>query len=248
MNHALLTLPDGQHTYSRGSSMLMEMAHNFGVEVDEQQHDEWAATLGTIYKLDTILDSDLPKPERLGRFDALLGDVIEPGAEADCTLVPCALCQTSGHYQSWDVAKQADFASNFEALKNSAEQRRATTTYRTLGTVTLLDGAIAARLISIPAEQNSMEARFNRWLGYLGEAGAIIDTAIDLREDFERGLTQVRPTVFNRAGLIAMGLPVTEKALRGMPLRTASLIGRNMLDLYRDKDKDHLIKAAQVFN
>ena len=196
MNHDQLTLEDGEHTYSRGAQLLSLAANGFGVEVSSDQFDEWQAMFGSIYKLDSILDSDLGAIDRENRYDILVSDLIDSSAEGEACLPGCQLCRLKNQISSWGVPRVDELGKNLEEIKKLTLMRRETSNAVTLGKLVLLEGALAADLLAIPAEP-----KFNNWLRLLGASGTIIDTVVDLEEDYDRKLTRVTPGITNKLKL-----------------------------------------------
>ncbi|CAN5372622.1 hypothetical protein BH09PAT4_BH09PAT4_05920 [soil metagenome] len=204
--------------------MLAMAAEGFGLDVSDQQMDDWAAMFGGIYKLDGIVDSDLTERERRVRFDVLLDDVtlaIHDGKPVmDCENTHnCQLCHLRQNLVGRDEFDLVDIGFRLDMLFDYAEKRRHTQKVPALTQLCAGEGRLTASLLEMPTQpgHESETIKFNMLLRNLGAAGTLLDTALDLQEDYENGLCQVPPTKLNKARIISRSLPLLALTYVQMP-------------------------------
>ena len=190
------------HTYSRGAIIFQAAAESFGVQLADEQNAEWQSLIKTAFILDNILDSDLPQVEREETFDKSVPELIYPIAE------------------DWDTVKLDRVVSAAMNVKEIAGEKRATTSAKKLGNLALYEGLETKRFLQLQDSDDLGVTNFNAWLEYLLTFGVVVDTVVDLPEDYSNGLTMVEPSVINRSIIAAYGL---RKASRLIATTPASL-------------------------
>lgn len=242
--------PDGVHTYKRGPRMLALAAEAYGLEVTDQQMDDWAAMFGGMYKLDAIVDSDLPERQRRVRFDLLLDDItlaIHDGKEVmECgNDGNCQLCHLRNNLIGRGEFDLVDIGFRMEILFDMAEERRRTKRVPDLTRCVADEGHITASLLYMPrqAGKERETAKFNFLLRNLGAAGTLFDTAVDLVEDYDEGLCQVPPTRLNQARIIGRSLPLFAYTLAQMPKPLRQEIQSSLNEALSETKQPHMLAS-----
>ncbi len=228
------------HTYSRGANLLCDAARGFGIEVTEEQADQWRLVFLAMHGLDGLLDSSEPYDQRGSEYDQVIGIIL---GDSKHTCSGCYACELSVHVSDAPDERRELFRTNTELIKLLGENRRVSSEVRQLGHLSIEEGRMSAELLEL-VDDTKRAHYFNRWLGNVGIFGAVIDTAIDLPADYETGLTQVRPSQRNRLALASMGVPYAAKAARHLSLSLARSFSKAFFAVSDDSAKDILKQAA----
>ena len=131
----------------------------------------------------------------------------------------------------------ADFVN---AEKRITGLKKATSSPFDLGNLATAEGAVTAQLFTLPSKMFKSENNrpFNKWLFNLLVAGIAIDTAIDLPEDYEVGITRVAPTMPNRLVVLSKGIVPSSKLLRGTNPRLIRSLMSSVSAVRDDREKD----------
>jgi hypothetical protein len=189
------------HTYSRGTAIFQAAAESFGVQLNEGQAEEWRSLIKAAFVLDGILDSDLPQSEREFSFDRAIPELIYPLAE------------------NWDQQKLDRIVDAAMHVKDIASEKRAATSARKLGDLAIYEGIETKRFLQLEDAEEISIANFNGWLEVLLPFGVVVDTSIDLPEDYTNGLTQVNPSIINRALIASRGFKYVNRLASTTPAK-----------------------------
>lgn len=199
------------HKYERGADILAQAASSFGIEVPDASRQEWRAILGSIYELDQCLDSNEPKDVRMTTYNSSLAVIVGNGeVEAD---TPEHVRTLRGFTETWPEPKLIRFFDVMDEWKEVTGEKRIAKTARTLGSISLHEGEMCGLLFSVPDVSESKAGQFEKWLSNLIAGGTVVDAAVDLPQDYEDGLVQVKPTRLNQAVLLGMATPSLVKTL-----------------------------------
>lgn len=199
--------PEGQatvaHSYSRGVDIFVTAAQSFGFNPSAMQISEWQDLLGAARLLDDLLDSDNPQLDREKAYDAHVSAMFEVPDDGASILNPSLFSTLRSHSERWSDGKAERVRSLTANVRDIASTKRLLSSAKELGAVALQEGTETARLFEIDSPSSSAEQSFNTWLDRLLRFGVVIDTALDLPEDYQNGLTLVSPTLLNR-GFVAL--------------------------------------------
>lgn len=236
----MTTLESQPHTYSQGTQIFVSAAHSFGAQLDSDTPSEWTNLLEAAYLLDGMLDSQRPQEEREATYDAHVAALFDESVPLVDIPEEHLGLYTSLRQQSttWTSQKHERVITATAKIKVIAAERRATTSPRMLGLIGLREGFETAQIFAIEGDESPANSRFNAWLVSLLKFGIIVDTIVDLQQDYTNGLNQVEPTPPNRARLIPHALPELARLARLNPLPLYAKLFRAMLAVTDDTQKD----------
>jgi hypothetical protein len=194
------------HTYSRGAEIFATAADKFGLYVSDDQSNEWQAMLAACRNLDDILDGQAPQVEREESYDAEVARLfMAPLDNADAQYNGLT-SNMQALARDWSAEKTTRVIDATMAIKEIALTRRMAFHPHALGRLALFEGVQTARLFEIE-NQTGTEDRFNQWLQVLMQVGIVVDSAVDLAQDFGNRLTRVEPTKANQLRILRFAVP-----------------------------------------
>ena len=220
---------------SSGSRYLFRgAARSFGVELEDQEDEDWRAMLGGAYLVDHLLDID--KTDIMPGVAAIVsGELIEGLHErTQVRFREYMLRQEESRYD--DIIRRLEQVSSLshrQALAESAQE---------VIDIRREEADLLAYLLGLPTHNRRdsvARERFNDWLVGWSRCGYLLDTLIDMKLDYDNGDSGVRPTT--RAKAVIAGVAVKESliATRKTPLRLlgkCALVGARYLLLNKKPD------------
>jgi len=227
-----------EHTYSRGTDIFAIAANSFGFQPSSDQLEEWAKLLFAAHILDDLLDSERSQIEREEAYDNHVGAMFNVPEENVLILEPELFSGIRSYSEKWPKNKVARVKSLTENVKDIASTRRNLTSAKDLGLLGLREGTETARLFEIDSPLWVGEQNFNKWLEVLLRFGVVVDTAVDLPEDYSNGLTKVQPTRFNQVAIARCGMAEIKPLLARTPLRLYWMLAKAAGAVADDTKKD----------
>ncbi len=227
-----------EHTYSRGVDIFVVAAQSFGFKPSLGQVEEWGKLLGAARILDDLLDSEKPQSEREQAYDRHVEAMFNQPEENVPILEPELFSEIRACSEKWSTTKVVKVRSLTENVKDVASTRRDLTSARELGLLGLREGTETARLFEVDSPLWVGEQDFNIWLERLLRFGVVIDTSLDLPEDYTNGLTMVQPTKFNQITIARCGAPEIKPLLARTPLKLYWMLAKAAGAVADDTRKD----------
>lgn len=201
------------HTYSRGADVIRHAAEQWGITVSEEQSLEWQYLIASAYVLDNSLDNNArPIKEREQQYDDLLADLLAGRLAAD------GVTDAESLVGGWQDEKIERIRTAAQSIKEIARTKRQTMDAKGLGKLALFEGAETARFLSIEATDEPSQD-FNRWLRDFLRLGVVVDSAVDLPEDYGNRLTLVQPTHRNQLIIAMYSVASGVRLAKTTPLR-----------------------------
>ncbi len=202
MSEATINPVSVPHDYSRGLEIFGRVANSFGIEVSFDQQEEWRLMLRACRVLDDVLDCDDPLAERKARYYDLILNIFghDDSKELSTDELHPEFCALSDGYRTWSEDKESRVRGALEAIEGIADEKRREVSARKLGLIAIKEGYETSKLFSLDPSSDATIAvtRFNEWLNVLLCFGVVVDTCVDLQEDYDNNLTLVTPTFSNR--------------------------------------------------
>lgn len=213
--------------YEGGIDMFTRAARSFGVEISPQQERYWRAIFIAARKIDDIVDVDK------------LQDV---SSEVSCLFegnVSTVFTDQESRYFREAMTSQSYTRRNFVRdslvdLPQYAARKRAAITLPALLDVSKQEATMFADMLKLEgAQEGSSAEKFNRWVEGFAQAGYAVDTAVDLRSDYNDGLHGVAVIYDVRLTSMANASKEVFDASRVTSLRTIPVIAREALRVLR---------------
>ncbi len=201
------------HNYSRGATILTMAAESYGLKPSAEQTEEWRLLIKAAFELDGTLDSQAPQHERETLCDAYTGHML--GGIEFVLPIDESFTILRQKVANWPDRKISRISSVIGNIKEIAAAKREATKAKTLGKLAVFEGAETARYLQLDGHN---AGDFNGWLKALLEFGVVVDSSIDLPEDFVDGLTQVKPSRLNQAAILSYGATCVSKLAAATPL------------------------------
>jgi hypothetical protein len=233
---------DTTHTYSRGVGIFVASAQSFGFNPTESQVDEWVKLLGAARLLDDLLDSEKPQAEREEEYDRHVGAMFDRPDNGLPILEPELFSGIRDYSERWSVGKTSKVKSLTENVKEIASIRRGLTSARELGLLGLREGTETARLFEVDSPLWVGEQDFNAWLEALLRFGVVVDTALDLPEDFANCLTKVSPTRKNQLLVARCGMSEVKPLFAKTPANLYWSLAKAAGAVADDTKKDSILR------
>ncbi len=227
-----------EHKYSRGVDIFVASAQSFGFNPSLSQVEEWAKLLGAARLLDDLLDSEKPQSEREQAYERHVEAMFNQPDENVHILEPELFSGIRVCSEKWSTYKVAKVRSLTENVKDVASIRRDLTSARELGLLGLREGTETARLFEVDSPLWVGEQDFNMWLETLLRFGVVIDTSLDLPDDYTNGLTMVQPTKFNQITIARCGVTEIKPLLVRTPLKLYWMLAKAAGAVADDTRKD----------
>lgn len=232
-----------EHTYSRGVDIFVVAAQSFGFKPSSGQVEEWGKLLGAARILDDLLDSEQTQLDREEAYDRHVDAMFNEPDEEALILEPRLFSGIRACSEGWTTTKVNRVRSLTENVKDVALTRRDLTSAKELGLLGLREGTETARLFEIDSPLWVGEQDFNEWLETLLRFGVVVDTAVDLPEDYSNGLTKVQPTRLNQVAIARCGAPEIKPLLARTPLRLFWMLAKAAGAVADDTKKDTKLRT-----
>ncbi len=233
--------PSPQGVQFSGSRYLFRMAaQEFGVNLSEQEDNDWRALLGGAYFVDHLLDID--KDDVQSRVVALAsGQLLDSLHEnTQIRFREYLLRQAETRYE--------DIIRRLGQVSSLAHQQASAKSASDVITVRRQEADLLAYLLALPAEDRpDAEARekFNDWLLGWSRAGYLLDSLVDMGLDYKNSDSGVEPTIRSRVSVGAAAIKETFIAARKTPPRLlghCALVGFRYLLLNKKPDMTDLTR------
>lgn len=211
-----VTLGNEQIEFSGTNRLFAEVAEGFGVEVGPQERKDWQTLGRAAYVIDQYLDvvggnvmPDIAPRLFSGRPIAGVPETLSED------------CRSFLERQS--PSRQTEIREMLDRVKPLVDRQAAAVSPDEVVAIREEEAELLANFLSLPAE-NRPDAvgrqKFNAWLVTFCRTGYMLDSFLDIKEDFESGASGVPPSFSARRVLAAATLRETIAAARQMPIRT----------------------------
>lgn len=234
---------EAAHQYRRGAEIFTMTAEQFGVDLAESQTVEWRLLLRAVYLLDNEMDANKSRSSSEITFDSHAAAINAfPGEDHPISIQNWQLFESLRELSSnWPESKTIKVGKALNRWKNIKMLRRSLTSARDLARIGIREGTEAARVFEIHDPRTGAEANFNEWLETFMQFGIIVDTAADMRVDFENGLTNVRPSFAKKIILLGYGVPFIGKIAASTPPTIYRSLAGAAKAVVEDSNKDELL-------
>jgi hypothetical protein len=236
--------PAVAHTYSRGAGIFTAAAEHWAIAVDPDQTYEWQMLLQAAYVLDDVLDGNEPQVAREQIYENYAAIMLSKQLPATYT-TPAVLAKVRDLSNLWSQEKRERLADVILQIKDIASEKRETYSAKVLGQLALREGLETARFLAFDDDQTESTQRFNSWFEKLLQFGVVVDSSIDLAEDYTNGLTRIRPSRFNKATIAVSGVVSAARLLAITPLQLYRPLANAARALTDDTTKDTLRNSGR---
>ena len=225
-------------SFSGSRYLFRSAAEAFGVELSEQEDNDWRALLGGAYLVDHLIDID--KTDIMPHLTSVISGRGIPGLHLDTQVCfrNYILRQNESRYD--------DIMQRLGGVSRLAQRQAEAKTAHELIEVRLEEADLLAYLLAL--QTNTQEGaepreRFNLWLRGWSRCGYLLDTFVDMDLDYENGDSGVRPTASSRATVAGAAVKESVTAIKNTPLRLigkCALVGARYIMLDKKPDMTDL--------
>lgn len=216
-----LLAQDREAEFSGSRQLFTQVAEAFGVQLEEAEVVGWSDMLHLAYAIDEKIDVEHGSAS--GFIFDLLSDKYETGP----------MQRTQARFQDYmEHQSETRYQTIIERLGGIsllAKQQSEADTVEKVVNVRLAEADLFSYLLLLPTENmpdKIPREKFNKWLGSFSRAGYIVDSLIDIKEDYEGGSTNLRPSIATRIGLAKSAAKEAFGGLRKTPPR---VLGKTLL-------------------
>ncbi|HSX44006.1 MAG TPA: sugar transferase [Candidatus Saccharimonadales bacterium] len=168
-----------------GAQMMHSVAASLGVQVTDDEHEYWRATLLAARCLDDVVDEEMRDPEE--DVEGLLAGKPVAGMTSDEAEAFADV------FKSLSVERQETMLDIIRALPINLQQRRTALSAQELMAINVEEAHMFAELLYL--EGNTIARKnFNRWVNTFARAGYLTDMLLDARKDYEHGNVAIQLT------------------------------------------------------
>lgn len=206
---------DSDYNYLHLVRSIAFAAEGYGLELDHETLERWKRVGAAASYLDTFLDESPDRQEAARLFDQGIRHVLEGAEKPEAPDWAEPQLETSVDLMNNSVAvlpedrQETLLVAAGLIAEISVAKSRCTDPSEYLDVLSLegqLSGVLTSESVSDDVYKQPQFDDFALWAMCLGEAGTLADSALDLKRDYEKGLTKVRPTLRNRAKIAVPGL------------------------------------------
>ena len=205
--------------FSGSMGLLIDAALAFGIDLGEQEREDWLMMARAVHIIDQHLDEE--KTDIMPHIAAMLaGDSIVgiPESFQD-------KCRQYMERQS--ELRRQDIIIKLGRVGTLVDQQAATDSVHELIRIRRVEADLMANLLALPTFDRPDEAQrktFNDWLVSISHTGYLVDSFKDLKEDYESKSSGVEPTLHTRAVLGGVAAKQTLDTLVKTPKRVLGKI------------------------
>lgn len=226
-------------------------AEMFQIPIDDNTIALWKDILRALRAADIVIDITDDNELRKKLIDRSLHYLTQTDDESFSTGfedVDAEIAVLKSRMQSFTPHLRHRFASKLGQICKVTERLRSATTAHELAHLTRLEGQLTAHLLTMTAPDEIRESpkfpSYVTWISCLGRFGNVVDTALDLRSDYDSGLTQVHPTFANRSSLLWTARSDLLFLSRHMNLHSLMSFGRSVSEVSSNRSMDLEIRAG----
>lgn len=210
-----VTLGDEQTEFSGTTRLFSEVALNFGVEVQTQEREDWQTLGRAAYIIDQYLDVE--------RSDVMSDIAPRLFSGQPIPGVPEELSRDCRWFvERQSPTRQVEIQQQLERVILLVDAQAAAKLPDEVIAIRQEEAELLANLLSLLVEGRhdaEPRQRFNAWMSAFCRTGYMLDSLLDLKEDYETGASQVPPNFHSRRALAAATLKEASYARRTMSLK-----------------------------
>ena len=204
MNHKI---EETQIKYGNAASKLFKAANVcFGLEIPSEYRRIWIESFRVLYWVDHTIDG-IGEFERNVFAQGLSSYLSDEGANQFYPEI--AVLFKKSLYRLDDPIRRA-YINYLLVLYEASEKVRHAQCIDDLISSTRLEGEMTAgmllKLLPVGLVKNVRYLDYGNWLRNVGKVANLIDTLLDLKDDYEQGLVTVSPSMFNRGKIFIAAL------------------------------------------
>ncbi|GEM_PF-1727319 len=219
-------LGDEQIEFSGSVRMMSEVADSFGVNLTAQERKDWQTLGRAAYVIDQYLDAEKDTPMPDIAPELFSGRPI-PGVPEEFS----EDCKQWVERQT--EARQAQINRHLAEIRILVEAQAAATTTSGVIAVRRKESDLLADILSLrPEGREDARARmkFNSWLTVAMRAGYLLDSLLDIKEDYESGASGLKPGLAASCKMASYLLRETVVAAKVSP---KALLGKGAMVMMR---------------
>ena len=226
---AVETVSLGNYVYA--AEVLGNLASSaFGIEISEDTKKNWEEGCIVMRLADTVVDESAPVVrdaalDYLQNVFAPRGTAIEPSVFENTHL---AVAAQSLRARLTDKQAAEYFRKGMQIVRIGNKQKNSHTT-KEFAKHTRVEGQLAGSLIlALTNEDDRQHPRYKEFVWSMRRMSRVsnaVDSAADLKRDYAAGLAQIKPSVANRAYVLASSTPDV--------IDTSRTLGRHIFKLTR---------------
>lgn len=180
----------------------------------------WSSWLRVASLIDRALD------EGYGDFDSLTTSIINGECHPRLTKDITRNCRA--YLDNLSTLDLDTTLSKLAGLKDTTAEYAQTTSVRRLIELRLDEANYYSSFFMLPLRHpnDSSRVHFNHWVQGFNRTGYLVDSVVDLEQDYAHGEISVRPTIFTRATIGQAALREAVQALRLTPPLVIAEAGR----------------------
>lgn len=226
---------EGESRQFSGSRYLFrEAAKAYKVRLEEHEDNDWRALLGGAYLVDHLLDVE--QIDIMPAINAIVAGELRDDLHTDTQ------ARFANYMRRQPKDRYVDIMRRLGGVSAMAERQASATTAGEVIKVRLEEAELLAYLLSLPEDQRqdaNGRRKFNKWLRGWSRAGYLLDSFIDMRDDYESGASGLEPTVKIRAQIGSTAAKEMARAAVKTPpqlLGKCALVGFRYLVLNKKPD------------
>lgn len=213
-----LSLRDGDREkpgYRYGWRLLAQVADTMGVDLSEQEIEHWRTTFGITRALDDMIDEEGCKDIEPALTLLLNGEPVGQVTEKEALDFQASMAthpEAEKEHLKEEMKKIAAFANDKTQATSLKELLRLTRTEMEWYTALF-------ELKESGAENTNNRRQFNSWLYDFMSSGYMLDSLVDMEDDFRNGNISVEPSLRRKKVLAVVALKEVARSASKTPLR-----------------------------
>jgi len=192
-SHTFPEPPEDGISHGGARNLFRNSAEAFGVHLSPQEDYDWLVIIGASMLVDHLVDVEKSNLEE--SFDAIAKGHVREDLNKDVQV------RTINYLVRQSEEKKSKIARQLSKVSLLTEEQRNATKARSVVAVRIAESGIFSSLLHLEhnnTDDSEAREKFNRWVDTWSRFGYLLDSFVDIREDFDQASSQVAPTILNR--------------------------------------------------
>ena len=213
-----VNLAEGSVEFSGSMGLFIDTALAFGVDLQEQERDDWLMMGRAVHIIDQYIDEE--KTDIMPHVAAMLAGNSIVG-------IPDAFQDQCREYmERQSELRRADIIKKLGMVGTLVNQQASTASVHELLRIRRQEADLMANLLALPTFNRPDETQrktFNSWLVSISHTGYLVDSFKDIKKDYASKSCSVEPSTYTR---VILGGAATKQALDTLEKTPKKVIGK----------------------
>lgn len=213
--------------------------------------ETWRSTLAAMRMADYHIDGMRNSEDRIKFFHGAINflDDKNEGFSSGNELTDQYFMRLRDSLRAYPTAKRGAYRDNGLLYMEVSEKRASTTDVRRFTYYRRLEGHVASKFFTIFLPDNvssQKKEKCMKWFSSVGRAADCFDSFADLKDDYAEGEVSIKPSIGNRAVILAGGLRDGVFMLRNSNVRTLVGIAQATLGTWQNNSREQQPNLAKT--